>query len=322
MKILLTGGTGFLGTASLRFLTSLPNRSDFDVTVVSSGRTSLTKLFNDHVKYLHLDLTDLSSTDTFSNLKFDTVVHLATSSTLGPKYSELQRYRDINSIDSTVLDIVKKVEANHLIWASSGAVYGKIETSDQSREANSLILGNLSNESAYRVGKIQSEYHVAKFVVENDVKLDILRLFTFSGIDLPLDVHFALGNFIKDALTENCINIAGSGLAVRSYLDQNDFADIIQRILHHAPSNIRILNIGSPNELTLKKVANTVQDVCCEIFGEKPKLQVHNKFDDKDNYYIPNTDQLVQTFPDITFTKLSTSVREMLIHAKQTRKLN
>ena len=45
------------------------------------------------------------------------------------------------------------------LWCS----YGKIETIDQSRETNSLILDNLLNESAYRVGKIQSEYHVVKF---------------------------------------------------------------------------------------------------------------------------------------------------------------
>ena len=56
--------------------------------------------------------------------------------------------------------------------------------------------------------------------------------------------------------------------------------------------------------------------MCYEIFGEKPNLQVHNKFDDKDNYYVPNTDKLKLTLPDITFTQLATSVRKMLIHAK------
>lgn len=317
MKILFTGGTGFLGTAYLRFLTSLSNRSDFAVTVVSSGRTKSTRLFTERVKYLELDLTKHSSTDAFKNLKFDTVVHFATTSTLGPKFSEFQRFRDINLIDCIVLDIVKKVEANHVVWASSGAVYGKIDNYKQTSETSNLFLNKLFDESAYRIGKIQSEYHAYKFAQANNIKLDILRLFAFSGIDLPLSGHFALGNFINDALKRQCINISGTGLARRSYLDQNDFAQVIHLILQRPANSTRVLNIGSPEEMNLVTVAKVVCDISVEVLGSKPALKIHNNFDDRDNYYVPDISLLRETFPDLRFKSLSESVRDIMINAQR-----
>lgn len=317
MKILFTGGTGFLGTAYLRFLTSMSNRSDFDVTVVSSGRTKARRLFADHVKYLELDLTKFSSIDAFENLKFDAVVHFATTSTLGPKFSELQRFRDINLIDCIVLDIVKKVEAKQVVWASSGAVYGKVDNYKQTCETSSFLLHDLFDDSAYRIGKIQSEFHTYKFARANNIKLDILRLFTFSGIDLPQSAHFALGNFISDALTKHCINISGTGLARRSYLDQNDFAQIIHLILRNPANGIRVLNIGSQEEMNLKAVAQTVCDISFEILGSKPALKIHNKFDDRDNYYVPDIRLLKETFPDLRFKSLSESLRDIIKNAQR-----
>ena len=317
MKILLTGGTGFLGTAFLRFLASLPNRFDFDVTVVSSGRTGSMFVFTDHVEYLQLDLTDMSSVDAFENLKFDTVLHFATTSTLGSKLSEIQRFRDITLIDCIVLEIVKKVKANHLVWASSGAVYGKIDDYQQTNESKNIKLHNLFDESAYRIGKIKSEYHAAKFAELNNIKLDILRLFSFAGIDLPLDVHFALGNFIRDALKSECINIAGTGLAKRSYLDQNDFAEIIHCILRNPSSGLRVLNIGSPEEMNLECVANIVRDITFEVLGSKPDLKIHNEFDDRDNYYVPDIGSLQAIFPDLRFKSLLESVRAIVKYSQR-----
>jgi len=56
------------------------------------------------------------------------------------------------------------------------------------------------DKSTYRIGKIQSEFHVLKFAEEHDINLEIIRLFAFSGIDLPLNVHFAMGNFISGVI--------------------------------------------------------------------------------------------------------------------------
>jgi UDP-glucuronate decarboxylase len=317
MRILLTGGTGFLGTAIIRHFMLQQNRPEYEITIVSSGRTKPAAQISEKVKIMQLDLTRATSVQAFDGLHFDAVLHLATTSTLGPKFSDVDRLREINLIDSTVLRIVKIVGANHLIWASSGAVYGKISNHRQTKEFGSLTINDLYNERSYRIGKIQSEYHAAKFSELSDVKLDILRLFTFSGIDLPLGAHFALGNFIRDVFDKKCINISGTGLARRSYLDQSDFAEIIRRLLQAPPQKRRVLNVGSAEQLSLKSVANIVQDVCFDEFGQKPDLFIHNKFDDKDNYYVPDIELLQETLPGLNFKKLYATVKEMIAHVQR-----
>ena len=215
-------------------------------------------------------------------------------------------------IDNIVLSIAKNVEAKQLIWASSGAVYGAINHYSETQEHNKIMLDDLFNVNAYRIGKIQSEYYVAKFAEAHNINVNIIRLFSFAGVDLPLRAHFALGNFIDDALTQGCINVSGTGLARRSYLNQDDFAAIVEQLLLCPSSDVIAVNIGSSEEYTLSDVASIVRRCCTDITGKRVDIKIHNKLDDRHNYYVPDTTLMQNQFPNMIYKNLQETCSDII----------
>lgn len=309
-NILLTGGTGFLGTAFLKHL----HEQEFpcQVHVVSSGRTKFEVRENSNISYIYHDLTRPAVHELIQDRSFDVLIHLATSSTLGPKSSEFVKFDDIQKIDRTVLDIALKFKCSNVIWASSGAVYGSPEIKKPFKENDRLVLGDLAHESAYRIGKIQSEYRAQKFCEEYGINLCIVRLFAFSGEDLPLNVHFALGNFIRDAILKKQINITGTGMAVRSYMDQSDFARILTQIVLAGSAAPKVLNVGAADSYTLKEVADKVAVNFYENFGHQVDVLIHNKAQDADSFYVPDTNRLISFLNNKRFIDLDTSIKKMI----------
>ena len=88
----------------------------------------------------------------------------------------------------------------------------------------------------------------------------IARCFSFVGRDLPLNVHFAIGNFIRDALWRDEITVSGDGLAVRSYLDQTDLAVWLITILENGRSGYAY-NVGSDKSIEIAQLARLVRDI-------------------------------------------------------------
>ena len=183
-------------------------------------------------------------------------------------------------LDATVqgtrrtLDFAKVCGARNFLLTSSGAVYGPQppELTHVSEEFNGGP-DVTRFQSAYAEGKRMSELLCAIHAHQTGLQVKIARCFAFVGPHLPLDAHFAIGNFIRDAMKGGPIKIGGDGTPFRSYLYAGDLMVWLWTILLRGMSN-RPYNVGSPRNLTIAELAEIVaksltKDVKVEI-ARKP----------------------------------------------------
>jgi dTDP-glucose 4,6-dehydratase len=115
--------------------------------------------------------------------------------------------------------------------------------------------------SAYGEGKRAAEVLAAIEAERGNLSVRVARCFAFVGPHLPLDIHFAIGNFVRDTISGAPIRIHGDGTAVRSYLYMADLA-IWLWTLALSPSARGAYNVGSEEPLSILEVARLVAGVC------------------------------------------------------------
>jgi dTDP-glucose 4,6-dehydratase len=117
----------------------------------------------------------------------------------------------------------------------------------------------LNPELAYGVAKRGAEHLCALYRHAHGLETVIARCFAFVGPDLPLDVHFAIGNFIRDALSADAITVGGDGSPLRSYLDQRDLAVWLNELLLNGSAG-QAYNVGSDQAISVGDLARLVRD--------------------------------------------------------------
>lgn len=264
-KILLTGGTGFFGRSILREL--LVDRSLFNVgpSVLVVTRSPETFRSN-YPEFSNLAWLEFHRGDVleYSSLpadgEFSHILHAATESTVGPSLPSLQRYDEIVDGTRNILDYAVKSKVKRVLLASSGGVYGPQPDSLEKIPENYLgIPDPLDPSSAYSMGKRAAEHLCSLFNERFGLEAVIARCFAFVGKDLPLNAHFAIGNFIYDALHATEINVSGDGSPLRSYMNQADLARWLLRILDAGVAG-QAYNVGSDQAIKIADLAYLVRD--------------------------------------------------------------
>ena len=118
------------------------------------------------------------------------------------------------------------------------------------------------------------------------LSVKIARCFAFTGPYLPLDKHFAIGNFMNNLLKHNPIIIKGDGTAIRSYLYSADLIIWLLTILVKG-LNCRPYNVGSEFEITIKNLAEIISAISDEYL-EVRILTQENRTTIPDRY-VPST---------------------------------
>ena len=159
-----------------------------------------------------------------------------------------------------------------LLLTSSGAVYGKQPESITHLPESSLGgPAPLDPASVYAEGKRISEQMCALEATHSSIEMKIARCFAFVGPHLPLDAHFAIGNFIGDVRAGRPIRINGDGTPRRSYLYASDLAIWLWTMLFRAP-NLMAVNVGSSDDLSILELA----EAAVQTLDESTEIQVAN----------------------------------------------
>jgi UDP-glucuronate decarboxylase len=263
VHIFVTGGTGFFGKALLRYWSSgaAPELAGARFTLLSRDPERFAKdhagLFSGLDVRLHAG--DILRPESLpDDTSFTHILHAATDSTRGLELSPLARYDQIVDGTRHVLDLARRLGVTRVLLTSSGGVYGAPPAGiDAIPETWNGMPDPLEPQNAYSVAKRQAEHLCALYHDACGIDTVIARCFAFVGEDLPLDAHFAIGNFLRDALEGRDITVNGDGTPIRSYLDQRDLARWITVLLLRGRGQ-RAYNVGSDRPITIGDLAATV----------------------------------------------------------------
>lgn len=298
MQLLLSGGTGFFGKALLRFWARPENAAlrPARAVIVSRDPSRLLQQYPQFealkwIEWLTADLAALDGSGVASLAErldgITHVLHAATESTNGPALSHQTQFDQILHGTRTMLALAKSLGRPKFLITSSGGVYGKAPAGMTHIAEDYLGMPDpLEAKNAYSVAKRASEHLCALAAHEHGLPVVVCRPFAFSGPDLPLDVHFAIGNFVRDALFAEKIAVNGDGSPMRSYLDQEDLAEWLLSLLNDGEPG-QAYNIGSDVAISIYDLAHLVRDL---IAPGKP-VEVRAQYDDVSprQFYVPDT---------------------------------
>lgn len=259
-RVLMTGGTGFVGKSLLRWLGQRPRSTWPRLTLLSRSPEAFTRRFpqlSEGLEWLRGDVAAFSSPrGTFTH-----VLHGATDTSVDAASQPEALTHAIVEGTRHVLSVAEVCGAERVLFLSSGAVYGpQPEHLEELPESYEGAPAEHDPAAAYGRAKRLAERLCFEWAERTGRAAVVARLFAFVGVDLPIDAHFAIGNFIRDALAGGPIAVQGDGTPVRSYLSAPCLSEWLWTMLARAPSG-RAFNVGSNEAIDMAHLARLVADV-------------------------------------------------------------
>jgi nucleoside-diphosphate-sugar epimerase len=291
MKIIVTGGAGFIGSHLCERLLKDNNNVICIDNLISGSKDNILHLRqNKNFSFLEYDVVNALPND----LSADAVFHLA--SPASPNHHSKISYHAL-PIETMLVntqgtfELLKFCQANNslFLFASSSEVYGDPTLHPQKESYN----GNVSTtgpRSVYDEAKRFGETITAHFYRNNLVNARIARIFnTYGPRMLESDMRMIV-SFITQALKGVDITIFGSGKQTRSLCFIDDTVEGLVKLMFKENTNGKVVNIGSPNENTVLEYARIVK----RLTKSSSKIVFQEK--------LPEGDPLKRR-PDITLSK-------------------
>jgi nucleoside-diphosphate-sugar epimerase len=264
-RIAISGASGFIGRWISKVLIEADKHLSLgtDLLLISGKSPAMFDLSNTpKLKWLNHNFiypnTDL-------NFGFTHAIHTSTpsNSNTGSLDPNFVNEVALNSLDCLLNDAHLSGNTPNLVHLSSGAVYRNSHRYTKNPILERMETNKYEAEINYASTKLKLEQKMDAATKNRIINGSSPRLFAFYGPHLPLDLHFAIGNFMKNAAEGDFIEITGNSKTIRSYMYPVDLVTLLIKILV-SPLNTPV-NVGSATPLTMFEVASKIS----EIFGMK-----------------------------------------------------
>ena len=281
MKVLLTGGAGYVGSACLRWLLShghdpvaYDKLTDGNAAAVSQGRLFVGDILDGEL--LRRVMTDE---------KIEAVMHFAALASVPESIQHPNRYWRLNVTGTkSLLDAMRDVGIARLLFSSTAATYS-FDTSMPLREDSPQL-----PQVSYGRTKLAAEWIIKDYARAYGISYTILRYFNAAGADpdgqfgedrrheshlIPLILYSALGRRKKVLIYGDDWNTR-DGSCVRDFVHTDDLAQAHQRALEHLqPGSCSTYNVGTGTGVTVREVLQACEAVVArpiphEIVGRRP----------------------------------------------------
>jgi len=258
MKIVVTGGTGFLGTNLCKYLLSL-NHEVFclDNNYTGSIKNIIDLSNNSNFHYIYHDIINEINDNIEEKIgdKIDQIYHLACPAS-PPKYQKNPIFTLKTCFIGTlnILEFAKKNNAKILL-SSTSEIYGEPLETPQKEDYRGNV-NTIGIRSCYDEGKRIAETLFMDYNRYHNLETRIIRIFNTYGPHMDINDGRVITNFINQATNNENITIYGDGLQTRSfcYVD-----DLINGMVKCMESNYKYpINLGNPNEMTVIDLANLI----------------------------------------------------------------
>ena len=261
MKILITGGAGFIGSHLAERHLALGDEVYIidDLSTGSIGNIQHLKIhpqFSYHIEsvnntHLMAELVDLS----------DVIYHLAAAVGVRLILDSPVRTIETNIRGTEIVLSLAVTKRKRVLIASSSEVYGK-KVQVPFREDDDLVLGATSKARwSYACSKAIDEFLAIAYWKEHRVPTVIARMFNTVGPRQTGRYGMVIPNFVTQALSGSDIRVFGDGTQSRCFTHVTDAVDALVGIAAHPEANGEVYNVGGNHEITIMQLAERIKEM-------------------------------------------------------------
>jgi len=292
--ILITGGTGFVGSWVARAIAWLNDNFDFGCQIVLLSRNPKKLDQVDHALYSRADIayicSDIRSVHNLpDNINY--IIHAAANPDNRMHVSDPVNTMDIIALGTkAIMDAATRLpDIRAIVHISSGQVYGKAPTNGETLR-ESIVYSFSKNDitSIYPEAKRYAETICLAYRSLFKLPISIVRPFSFIGPYQQLNKPWAINTFLQEALNRQPMRIVGNGKPQRSYLYASDMAAWLLAVLACGQGG-EVYNLGSSEGVSLVEVTEKIN----KLLPHPVDVIVQN-YNNDESRFIPNLEHVTK----------------------------
>ncbi len=259
MRILITGGAGFIGSHLAEALLA----AGHDITVIddlSTGRFANIEPLTTHPRF-HFAIETITNETVMDRLtsECDLIFHLAAAVGVALIVRSPVHVIQTNILGTEAVLRIANRYRKPVFLASTSEIYGKSEEVPFREDADRVLGPTTRSRWCYSTSKAVDEFLALAYHKERGLPVVIVRLFNTVGPRQTGQYGMVVPRFVAQAVTGQPLTIYGDGQQTRCFTDVGDVVQALMRLMETPAARGQVFNVGSTDEVTILELARRVK---------------------------------------------------------------